>query len=227
MRPTGRPESRSKELPPPLPPETRTVGQLVAEALRFYGQHFWPSLVLGLGLAVLNQLTVSSSRIAQLVLSATVGAVLLSASYAAASALVGRVSVSARSFGTAVVVGTIAFAPAPLLVSAFVLPAVAWLALVGLAVPVAMIERTGIRASFTRAVVLARADYVHAAGSLATLAITYFLTKVVMLFLLRGQADLTLRAAAFLADLVISPLLFLGAAILYSDQHARWARKAA
>jgi hypothetical protein len=28
-------------LPPPLPPETRTVGQLVAESLRLYGRHFW------------------------------------------------------------------------------------------------------------------------------------------------------------------------------------------
>ena len=32
------------QLPPPLPPETRTVGQLVAESIRLYGARFWPSL---------------------------------------------------------------------------------------------------------------------------------------------------------------------------------------
>ena len=44
-------------LPPPLPPETRTVGQLVAESIRLYGNHFWRVLPLGLALAVIDQLT--------------------------------------------------------------------------------------------------------------------------------------------------------------------------
>src|SRR6059036_3004416 len=44
----GRPVQK-QELPPPLPPETRTVGQLVAESIRLYGRRFWPSLSLGLG----------------------------------------------------------------------------------------------------------------------------------------------------------------------------------
>ena len=30
------------ELPPPLPPETRTVGQVIAETIRAYGEKFWP-----------------------------------------------------------------------------------------------------------------------------------------------------------------------------------------
>src|SRR4029079_18037358 len=29
------------DLPPPLPPETRTVGQLVAETLKLYGDNLW------------------------------------------------------------------------------------------------------------------------------------------------------------------------------------------
>ena len=45
-----------EELPPPLPPETRTVGQLVAESIRFYGEHFWPVLALGLPLVAVNQI---------------------------------------------------------------------------------------------------------------------------------------------------------------------------
>ena len=42
-------------LPPPLPPEDRTVGQLVAETIRLYGRRFWASLPLGLPLAVTGQ----------------------------------------------------------------------------------------------------------------------------------------------------------------------------
>ena len=46
------------ELPPPLPPETRTVGQLVAETIRAYGNSFWRVLPLGLPLAIADQLSV-------------------------------------------------------------------------------------------------------------------------------------------------------------------------
>ena len=46
------------ELPPPLPPERRTVGQLVAESIRAYQHSFWRCLPLGLPLAVADQLSV-------------------------------------------------------------------------------------------------------------------------------------------------------------------------
>jgi uncharacterized membrane protein len=62
---------------------------------------------------------------------------------------------------------------------------------------------------------------VHALGSLATLVVVFALTRFVLVFLLREQADNTVRVAIFIADLVISPLLFLGAALLYFDQAAR------
>ena len=208
-------------LPPPLPPGTRTVGQLVAESVRFYGQRFWPSLALGLSLAALNQLVVTFSRWTQVLVTATVGALLLSASFAAAAALVAGVRLDARTATVAVVAGVLVFAPAPFLASLYLFPAVAWLALVGCAVPAAVIERAGLRASLARGFALGRADYVHALGSLATLGITYFLTRTSLVFLLRGQAETALRTAVFLADIVISPVLFLGAAHLYFDQAAR------
>ena len=44
------------ELPPPLPPGERTVGQLIAETIRLYGDNFWRALPLGLPIAVLDQL---------------------------------------------------------------------------------------------------------------------------------------------------------------------------
>jgi hypothetical protein len=124
----------------------------------------------------------------------------------------------------AAAVAVLAFLPVPVLTRAFLLPAVVWLAFVGLAVPAALIEGTGVRESFRRAVRLARADYVHAIGSLATLVITVFLCQAVLFFLLRDAGDSTAAVAGFLANLVISPLLFLGAAMLYHDQRAREGR---
>ncbi len=44
---------RTHQLPAPLPPGTRTIGQLVAETIRFYGKHFWRSLLLGVAPAAL------------------------------------------------------------------------------------------------------------------------------------------------------------------------------
>jgi hypothetical protein len=197
------------------------VGQLVAEAIKLYRRRFWASLALGLSVAALDQVLSGTSRLAWLVLTPTLGGLVLSISYAGASALAAGTRPDRSRILTALAVGVIAFAPFPLLVLGFILPGLAWLAFVGLAVPAAVIEGTGFRESFRRGVSLARADYVHALGSLATLAITFFLTRLVLVFLLRGQGEATDRVAAFLGDLVLSPLLFLGAALLYYDQAAR------
>ena len=128
---------------------------------------------------------------------------------------------------TALVAGFLVFLPFPLLVSVFVLPGLAWLALLGLAVPVAIAERLPLRDSFARAIALGRADFVHALGSLATLAITVFLTQSMLFFLLRAQGEQAARGAGFLAGVVVSPLLFLGFALLYVDQAARLRSRAA
>jgi len=126
-----------------------------------------------------------------------------------------------RALVTSLLIGLVVFAPVPALVRFFVFPALAWLALFGLAVPVVLIEGIGARAALIRARHLALADYVHALGSLCALGIIYFITRVMLLLLLHGQADTATRVAAFVADLVISPLVFLGAALLYYDQAAR------
>jgi hypothetical protein len=103
----------------------------------------------------------------------------------------------------------------------FILPALAWLALFGLAVPAAVRERLPFRDALARGRELGRADFGHALGGIATLAIVYGLSKFMLVLLLKGQADVAVRTALFLADLVLSPLLFVGAAILYDDQRAR------
>jgi hypothetical protein len=209
-----------KPLPPPLPPEDRTVGQLVAESVKLYGDHLWTSLALGISVALINQVAVGhQSGFQTLVLAAS--APLLAASYTGASAIVGGVRPSAADAARAIAVGAVVFVPAAFLARLFVLPAVAWLALVGLVVPVLVIERSSIPDAFRRAVELARADYVHAVASLATLVILFGLVKLTLILLLRDLGDAGERAALGLGDLVVSPLLFLGGALLYVDQAAR------
>jgi hypothetical protein len=207
-------------LPPPLPPETRTVGQLVAETIKLYRANFWPSLALGLSLVVVNQVSAGRDTLAQVAILAA-GSPLITGSYVGASAIVGGVRPGRDVVVRALVVGTLVFIPASFLTLLFVLPAVAWLALFGLSVPVIVIELLGARAALRRALQLARADFTHALGSLATLVILFGLVKLTLALLLRDLGDSGERAALGLADLVVSPLLFLGAALLYVDQAAR------
>ena len=208
-------------LPPPLPPATRTVGQLVAESVRFYGAHFWRSLTLGVAPGIVGVVLATLPGWWRTAFILTGGALLLTLAYAAACALALGAELRTRAAVVAVAAGTLAFVPFPFLGSVFVLPGVAWLAFVGLVVPVALVERLGFRASFARAIALARADYVHALGSLSALVVTSVLTATVLFFLLRGQGDAALSVAAFVALLVISPVVLLGSALLYVDQAAR------
>jgi hypothetical protein len=210
----------SRELPPPLPPETRTVGQLVAETLRLYGRRFLPALPLGLPLAVADVLAAGGPTL-QRILVLLVFTPLFSVAFTWASALVADRRLSGRRFAVTVAVGCAVFAPAALLFPWFALLAVAWLALAGLAVPVLVFEDVSPLEAVRRAFRLARADYIHAVGSLATLVLVFVLTRLALALLLESQADNTVRAAVFLADVVVSPLLYLGAAMLYVDQAAR------
>lgn len=205
-------------LPPPLPPAERTVGQLVAESLRLYGRRFWPSLALGVPPSLLNLLARTLDGTVLLIVIPVAGGVLLSASYLGAVALA-----SGRSVRVAAPIGAgvLVFLPFPFLTAFFVLPGLVWLAALGLVVPVLALEEIGFGTAFLRAYKLARADFVHALGSLATLAILVFLTQSLLFFVLRGTGDQTLAIASFIASLVVSPLLFLGAALLYFDQEAR------
>jgi ABC-type transport system involved in cytochrome c biogenesis permease subunit len=118
-------------------------------------------------------------------------------------------------------IGTVIFLPAALTLPWFSIMAVAWLGLVGLAVPAAVIERRGPLDALRRGYRLGRADYVHAVGGIAALVIVYSLTGPLLALLLRSQADNAARLAIFLADVVVSPILFLGSALLYYDQAAR------
>ena len=207
--------------PAALPPGERTVGQLVAESIRMYGERFVRCLAVGVAPAALALLTAHVSRNVALLLAPTLYGAALSASYVAACVLVLERRPANRRLVVAWAAGWLVFAPVPFLVLAFVLPGLAWLAAVGLVVPVLVVEETPVRKAFARAWELARAGYVHALGSLATLAIVVFLTQTVLAFILRGAGGTAVSTAFVLANVVISPLLFVGAALLYVDQAAR------
>ena len=211
----------SGPLPPPLPPLTRTVGQLVAETLKIYGEHWKAALVIGLPPALLSAFAAGFSREQTLTIVPFAGAVATTASFVIASAVVSGVSLRARGTVPAAIVGVLVYFPFPLLVTAFVLPGLAWFALIGLAVPAAVAEGLGVRDALRRGLALGRADYVHALGGLATLVMLVAVTQVAASLLLQGFADNSERAAAFLAGLVLSPVVFFGAALLYVDQAAR------
>jgi hypothetical protein len=207
--------------PAALPPAERTIGQLVAETIRFYGEHFWACISLGLAPAALAVVGANVSRWTALALSPTLFGALLSVTFVGASVLVLERRPPRRRLAVTWLVGWLVFAPVPFLVLAFVLPGLAWLAAFGLVVPVLVVEELSPRAAVTRAWRLGRADYLHALGSLATLAIVVFLTQAVLAFVLRGFGGAAVSTAFFLASIVVSPLLFVGAALLYVDQEAR------
>ena len=208
-------------LPPPLPPLTRTVGQLVAETLKIYGDHWKVGLLIGFPPALLSATVTGFSREETLVIVQFAGAVAATASFVIASAVVSGVSLRAPGTVAAAIVGVLIYFPFPLLTALFILPGLAWFALIGLAVPAAIAEGLGVRDALRRGIALGRADYVHALGGLATLVMLVFVTQIAASLLLQGFADNSERAAAFLAGLVLSPVLFFGAALLYVDQAAR------
>jgi hypothetical protein len=131
-------------------PADRTVGQLVADSIRLYQHNFWRSLLLGLPVAVLDQLAVGSNRSMQTSL-LVLATPFFTLSYIGACRLAVGQRVSRPAMLNALGVGVLVFLPVGLLVWLFVLPALAWLAVLGLSVPVALFEKRGIRESMRQA----------------------------------------------------------------------------
>jgi hypothetical protein len=207
---------RTRELPPPLPPAERTVGQVVAETIRAYGERFWRVLPLGIPVAIVDQLSVRQSPGLQMVIWWAATPLFVAAYVYACSLMLG-----ARPNRTAVALGVLLFLPFPALRALFILPGIAWFALLGLAVPAAMVEGLRLRDALVRGRQLALTDYAHALGSLAALVVVVGVAATTLSALLHSQGDNGQRAAVLVSDLVLSPLLFLGAALLYLDQSAR------
>jgi hypothetical protein len=202
--------------PAALPPAERTIGQLVAESIQFYGEHFWKVLPVGIVVVGVDVASLHRGVEAQTLI-LWVFAPLFSAAYVRAAALVEDGDGSWQAFLTALIV----FLPFPVLVRLYVVPGLLWFGLIGLAVPAAVAEALSVLRALRRGWELARADLVHALGGLVTLGLVYFVSRYALLVLIHGFADQSQTAAAIISDLVLSPLVFVGAALLYRDQAAR------
>jgi hypothetical protein len=202
--------------PVALPPAERTVGQLVAESIRFYGDHFWAVLLLGLPFVLLDVLSLDAAWWKKMIVGWVVGP-LICAAYVRGSMLVTGSFWSWRAYIAALVI----YIPYPVL-GLYALPAVVWFALLGLGVPAATAESLGVREALRRGWQLGRADVVHAIGGLATLVLVVGVSRFTLEVLLRTQGGQGGVLADVLADLVLSPLFYVGAALLYVDQAARW-----
>jgi len=189
--------------------------------VRFYEDHFWGAIAIGVPPAVLAAVTAHISRWVALALAPTVFAAMLSAGFVGAAVLVSDRRPPYARLLIAWLTGWLVIAPVPFLVVAFVLPGIAWLAAFALVIPVLVMEDLAPRAALARAWQLGRADFVHAFGALLTLGVLIFLTQAVLAFVLRGFGGVGVSVAFFLASVVVSPLLFVGTALLYYDQSAR------
>lgn len=202
--------------PAALPPAERTVGQVVAEAIRIYGDHFWQVLPLGLVVVGVDAAGLHRSLAVQtLILWAF--APFFAGAYVRAATVVCDQPWAWPAFWTALLI----FLPFPVLLRLYVLPGVVWFALLGLAVPAAVVERLGVRDALRRGWQLARADLVHAIAGLVTLGLVYVVSRYALLVFLHGFGGQGQTVASMLADLVLAPLVFVGAVLLYEDQTAR------
>src|SRR5581483_8870643 len=152
------------ELPAALPPGERNLGQFIAETIRTYGHDFWRLLPLGLPLAIADQLSIHRTAAEQLVV--YWGLLPL---FVAAYLWACRRIVDGTPTRVATAVAVLIWLPFPALRSIYILPGLAWLAFIGLAVPAAMLEPLRFRAALVRGRELGTADFGHALGSLAAL----------------------------------------------------------
>src|SRR3954468_1266590 len=104
--------ARTQPAPPALPPETRTVGQVVAETIRFYGHRFWPSVALGIAPALAGLGVAESPLEFRLPLALVVCSAVASLSYALATGLVAGERIPRQRLGVGAAGGTGAPRPA-------------------------------------------------------------------------------------------------------------------
>ena len=206
------PEAR----PAALPPAERTVGQLVAESIRLYGSRFWVVLPLGIPFVAVDVLGIGQDVNVQTVILWVCSPLFCLAIVRASSIVTG-----ARPTWPAFFAAVVIFLPFPILVRLYILPGVVWLGLFGLAVPAAVAERLPLGEALVRGRALSSAHLAHAIGGIAALALVYGVSRAFLLVLLHTQGNQTQAVALVLADLVLSPLLFIGTALLYVDQAAR------
>jgi hypothetical protein len=209
------------------------TSEVLAETVRLYGDRFWAAVGLGV---VSGGFFVAAGLVPELV-AIPLLSVAVTCGWAAATRLVAgdsfseawsQVAVRAPALAVFTVTASLPFA---LAVSQLflILFAVAWLALTGFSIPVAMVERPPEGQDFIhrlgfglqRSIRLARAEYLHAVGVIAVLVIVYVVFALLLAGLLVGFAENSGGAALTLVTVVLAPFFFLGLAVLYYDQRAR------
>jgi hypothetical protein len=212
-----------------------TLGELVAETIRVYGERLWAAL--GLGAVYAGALV--ASALVHVALHFAVASLMLVATYGAAARLLlgdslreawGQVAVRLPVLLVLALVVGLPF----VLASSYlllVLPAALWIAFVGFSIPVAVVEPSEegrgwvghVSYALERTIALARVEYLHAAGVAAALLLVNLVIGIVFRGALVGFADNTAVVAGLIAQLVLSPFFFLGLSVLYFEQRARLA----
>jgi hypothetical protein len=213
---------RMSVAPEDVSPDERTVGQLIADTIRLYGNAFWRGILISIPATAFTVGAAFLDGTARLVYALVVGPVALGLSYLWASVVAtgGR-----HAPGRALVAGAIAFLPLAasrvVVVPGAYFVALGWFALVALAVPSILVEDRPLLEAFERGVALARADFVHAFGTVAALAVVVVVSIFSLSLALAGFGSQSVSISAVLAVVVMSPLFFLGTGLLYLDQKAR------
>ena len=203
-------------------PAERTVGQLVADAIRLYGRHFWRGLLIAVPATAFTVGAAFVDGTIGIAYGVVVGSLALGLSHLWASV----VATGGRNApGRALVAGAVAFLPLAVsrvaVFEGIYFVALAWFACFGLAVPSVLVEDRSLGAALLRSIELARADFVHAFGTVAALAIVVIVSIFSLSLMLAGFGAQSITISAALAVVVMSPLFFLGCALLYLDQEAR------
>jgi hypothetical protein len=209
------------------------LGELFAQTMELYGRRIWAALGIGACLAGM----IALARAAPVGADLAVVSLALTGCYAAAARLA-----SGDRFGEAwaqvalrspvlLVLTIVVSVPLALALTDYLLLilVVAWLALVGFSIPVAMLERDPESTSWFgrlgyalfRSVSLARVEYLHALGVAAALALVYVLFGRILAQALIGFAETGGFAAFLVVQVVLAPFFFLGLAVLYFEQRAR------
>ena len=215
------------------PDRPLALGELLSETVRIYTVR--PYAALGLG--VVEGAAFLLARLTPDLFDVLVIALAFTAIYGAAARLVSGDSFTeawAQVFVRAPTLIVLTFVVAVPVVIAipylFLLVVGAlWIALMGFAVPVAVLERDPsvtnpfdrIAFSLLRSIRLARAEYLHALGVIAALLMIYLLLGIVLAQALVGFADNGDVIAAALVQVVLAPFFFLGLSVLYFEQRAR------
>jgi hypothetical protein len=220
---------KARQVPPSRP---LTLGEIFAQTTHLYGERIWAAGGIGL--------IAAAAFIVRAYVGDVAGIPVIAISITAAWAIAARVVIG-ESLGEAaaqaavrspalLVLAVVAAVPFAVALSQLflVLVAVAWLALMGFSIPIAVVEqppddRFVHRVGFAlhRSIDLARAEYLHAVGVVAALVMGVFVVGAFLYLSLRGFAENGDLAAGALTQVVLAPFFFLGLSVLYFDQRAR------